>query len=206
MVTISLILSERDLKITCAILICRSSAIARYHAFTPNLPEATCLMADLVLLSLPLTGSSPPSPVLLLPPILMEEESKVLSTCYFILYIFFLIGRIFPCSWSTEEYKYRNKRVIVGKIHCKKTKTKQDRTKKKKQDKTKLNKTKEVQIWVHNGRLIYLFINRSPFLWGSKESEVCYTLREIRSACTYRDSSSNKNGYYEKASIAFNTY
>ena len=162
MVTISLILLERDLKITCAILICRSSAIARYHAFTPNLPEATCLMADLVLLSLPLTGSSPPSPVLLLPPILMEEESKVLSTCYFILYIFFLIGRIFPCSWLTEEYKYRNKRVLVGKIHCKKTKIKQDRTKKNKtkQNKTKLNKTKEVQIWVHNRRLIYLFINR----------------------------------------------
>ena len=155
MVIISLILLERDLKITCAILICRSSAIARYHAFTPNLPEATCLMADLVLLSLPLTGSSPPSPVLLLPPILMEEESKVLSTCYFILYIFFLIGRIFPCSWLTEEYKYRNKRVLVGKIHCKKTKTKQD--------KTKQNKTKEVQIWVHYRRLIYLLINRSPF-------------------------------------------
>ena len=171
MVTISLILLERDLKITCAILICRSSAIARYHAFTPNLPEATCLMADLVLLSLPLTGSSPPSPVLLLPPILMEEESKVLSTCYFILYIFFLIGRIFPCSWLTEEYKYRNKRVLVGKIKLKKTK----------QNKTKLNKTKEVQIWVHNRRLIYLFINRrliylfinrSPFLCHGAPSKV----------------------------------
>ena len=181
MVTISLILLERDLKITCAILICRSSAIARYHAFTPNLPEATCLMADLVLLSLPLTGSSPPSPVLLLPPILMEEESKVLSTCYFILYIFFLIGRIFPCSWSTEEYKYRNKWVIVGKIHCKKTKIKQDRTKKKQNKTTKLNKTKEVQIWVHNRRLIYLFINRSPFLCHGAPSKVKFAKHWVRS-------------------------
>lgn len=171
MVTISLILSERDLKITCAILICRSSAIARYHAFTPNLPEATCLMADLVLLSLPLTGSSPPSPVLLLPPILMEEESKVLSTCYFILYILFLIGRIFPFSWSTEEYKYRNKRVIVGKIHRKKQKQKQNKTelkKKTKQDKTKQNKRsadlgsqKKTNIPTHKQKSLLMS-------WGSK--------------------------------------
>lgn len=171
MVTISLILSERDLKITCAILICRSSAIARYHAFTPNLPEATCLMADLVLLSLPLTGSSPPSPVLLLPPILMEEESKVLSTCYFILYILFLIGRIFPFSWSTVEYKYRNKRVIVGKIHRKKQKQKQNKTelkKKTKQDKTKQNKRsadlgsqKKTNIPTHKQKSLLMS-------WGSK--------------------------------------
>ena len=177
MVTISLILLERDLKITCAILICRSSAIARYHAFTPNLPEATCLMADLVLLSLPLTGSSPPSPVLLLPPILIEEESKVLSTCYFILYIFFLIGRIFPCSWSTEEYKYRNKRVIVGKICCKKTKTKQDKNKKKttttKQDKTKQNK-RSADLGSQQKTNIPIHKQKSLFMsWGSKESEVC---------------------------------
>lgn len=50
--------------------------MARYQAFTPNLPEATCLMADLVLLSLPLKGSSPPSPVLLFPPILNEKQCK----------------------------------------------------------------------------------------------------------------------------------
>ena len=179
MVTISLILLERDLKITCAILICRSSAIARYHAFTPNLPEATCLMADLVLLSLPLTGSSPPSPVLLLPPILMEEESKVLSTCYFILYIFFLIGRIFPCSWLTEEYKYRNKRVLVGKIHCKKTKIKQDRTKKNKtkQDKTKQNKRsadlgsqQKTNIPIHKQKTNIPIHKQKSLLmsWGSK--------------------------------------
>ena len=163
MVTISLILLERDLKITCAILICRSSAIARYHAFTPNLPEATCLMADLVLLSLPLTGSSPPSPVLLLPPILMEEESKVLSTCYFILYIFFLIGRIFPVHGQQKNTNIGTNESLLAKYIVKKQK--QNKTElKKKQDKTKLNKTKEVQIWVHNRRLIYLFINRSPFL------------------------------------------
>ena len=60
---------------TCAILICKSSAIARYQAFTPNLPDATCLMADLFSGSLPRKGSSPPSPVLLLPPILNKEQN-----------------------------------------------------------------------------------------------------------------------------------
>src|SRR5205085_259913 len=54
------------------ILICNSSALVRYQMVTPNRPEATCLMADRF--ESPLTsgtnrsGSSPPSPVLLLPP------------------------------------------------------------------------------------------------------------------------------------------
>ena len=71
---VTLVFKSRLLKplFTCAILICKSSAIAKYHAFTPNLPEATCLIADLFSGSLPLIGSSPPSPVLLLPPILKE--------------------------------------------------------------------------------------------------------------------------------------
>src|SRR2546430_256717 len=30
----------------CAILICRSSALVRYSEVTPNLPEATCLIAE----------------------------------------------------------------------------------------------------------------------------------------------------------------
>src|SRR3954471_4364749 len=56
----------------CAILIWSSSALTRYSLVTPNRPEATCLIA-LRLLS-PLGNglyraeSSPPSPVLLLPP------------------------------------------------------------------------------------------------------------------------------------------
>ena len=56
-----------------AILICISSAFTRYSVVTPNRPLATCLMALLVLSpssrGLNLSGSSPPSPVLLLPPI-----------------------------------------------------------------------------------------------------------------------------------------
>lgn len=65
----------RLLIFTCAILICRSSAMARYQAFTPNLPDATCRIADLELLSAPLKGSSPPSPVLLFPPILESHKN-----------------------------------------------------------------------------------------------------------------------------------
>lgn len=78
---VTLILKSRLLKLlfTCAILICKSSAIAKYHAFTPNLPEATCLIADLFSGSLPLIGSSPPSPVLLLPPILKKVAVKMLT-------------------------------------------------------------------------------------------------------------------------------
>src|ERR1700752_4138836 len=56
----------------CAILICRSSALTRYSLVTPNLPLATCFTADLRR-SPPGSGrnrrgSSPPSPVLDLPP------------------------------------------------------------------------------------------------------------------------------------------
>src|SRR6266545_4945118 len=56
----------------CAILICRSSALTRYSLVTPNRADATCLIA--LLRESPLgsgtyrAGSSPPSPVLLLPP------------------------------------------------------------------------------------------------------------------------------------------
>src|ERR1700688_4575994 len=56
----------------CAILICRSSALTRYSLVTPNRPEATCLMA--LRRQSPFgsttyrSASSPPSPVLDLPP------------------------------------------------------------------------------------------------------------------------------------------
>src|ERR1700749_1681391 len=56
----------------CAILICRSSALTRYSLVTPNRPLATCLAA--LRRQSPLgsganrSGSSPPSPVLDLPP------------------------------------------------------------------------------------------------------------------------------------------
>ena len=56
----------------CDIFICNSSELVRYLIVTPNLPEATCLIADL--LETPdssgvnLIGSSPPSPVLDFPP------------------------------------------------------------------------------------------------------------------------------------------
>src|SRR5947209_10824304 len=65
----------------CAILICNSSALTRYSLVTPNRPEATCLIA-LRLLS-PLgrglyrAASSPPSPVLLLPPIRFMAIARV---------------------------------------------------------------------------------------------------------------------------------
>ena len=56
----------------CETLICSSSALVRYQIVTPNRPEAICLIADLLESplgkGLNLSGSSPPSPVLLLPP------------------------------------------------------------------------------------------------------------------------------------------
>ena len=56
----------------CAILICNSSAFVRYQAVTPNLPEATCLIAERFESPLESTlkrwESSPPSPVFDLPP------------------------------------------------------------------------------------------------------------------------------------------
>src|SRR2546421_12506070 len=64
-----------------AILICRSSALVRYSEVTPNRPEATCLMA--LRRRSPLasgtnrTGSSPPSPVLDLPPIRFIAIARV---------------------------------------------------------------------------------------------------------------------------------
>ena len=50
-----------------AILICISLALSRYARVTPKRPEATCLMAEFS--SVPKRSeSSPPSPLLLLPP------------------------------------------------------------------------------------------------------------------------------------------
>ena len=58
----------------CAIFICIISAFVRYSAVTPNLPEATCLIAERIVSPLgngvKRSTSSPPSPVLDLPPIL----------------------------------------------------------------------------------------------------------------------------------------
>ena len=55
-----------------AILICSSSESARYADVTPKRPDATCLMAERIVSPLAMTsdrsGSSPPSPVLDLPP------------------------------------------------------------------------------------------------------------------------------------------
>ena len=63
-----------------AILICSSSAFVKYHMVTPNLPEATCLIADLLELpssrGLNLIGSSPPSPVLDFPPNLFMARAR----------------------------------------------------------------------------------------------------------------------------------
>src|SRR6476660_10270538 len=56
----------------CAILICRSSALTRYSLVTPKRPDATCLIAlrreSPLASGVKRRGSSPPSPVLLLPP------------------------------------------------------------------------------------------------------------------------------------------
>src|SRR6266436_5764226 len=57
----------------CAILICIMSELTRYSVVTPKRPEATCLIAERMLSpfgsGLKRSDSSPPSPVLDLPPI-----------------------------------------------------------------------------------------------------------------------------------------
>ena len=64
-----------------AILICRSSLFTRYSLVTPNRPEATCLTADRrrspFASGVNLSGSSPPSPVLDLPPIRFMAMARV---------------------------------------------------------------------------------------------------------------------------------
>src|SRR5918994_2179256 len=52
----------------CAILIWMSSEFVRYSEVTPNRPEATCLIDERRSGSWSRSGSSPPSPVLDLPP------------------------------------------------------------------------------------------------------------------------------------------
>ena len=65
----------------CEILICSSSALVRYLIVTPNRPDATCLIAERF--ESPLgsgvkrAGSSPPSPVLLLPPMRFMAMASV---------------------------------------------------------------------------------------------------------------------------------
>src|SRR6266581_5131052 len=65
----------------CAILICRSVALTRYSLVTPKRPDATCLTA--LRRQSPLAsrryraGSSPPSPVLDLPPIRFIAIARV---------------------------------------------------------------------------------------------------------------------------------
>ena len=65
----------------CAILICNSSALVRYDIVTPKRPDATCFIADLLESPLEsvlyLLGSSPPSPVLLFPPILFIAMARL---------------------------------------------------------------------------------------------------------------------------------
>src|SRR4030095_1327189 len=59
-----------------AILICSSTALARYAGVTPKRPEATCLMAELF--SVPKrAGSSPPSPQLERPPTRLSAMASV---------------------------------------------------------------------------------------------------------------------------------
>ena len=64
-----------------ATLICSSSALTRYFAVTPNLPDATCLTAERTFLpsgpTLNLDGSSPPSPVLLWEPMAFIASARV---------------------------------------------------------------------------------------------------------------------------------
>ena len=59
-----------------AILICKSVEFTKYSAVTPNRPEATCFIR-LFFSELNLAESSPPSPVLLLAPILFIATASV---------------------------------------------------------------------------------------------------------------------------------
>ena len=64
-----------------AILIWRSSLLTRYSLVTPKRPEATCLTADLrrspLASGVNRSGSSPPSPVLDLPPMRFMAMASV---------------------------------------------------------------------------------------------------------------------------------
>src|SRR5438105_2512642 len=65
----------------CAILICIMSELTRYSVVTPKRPEATCLIAERMespfANGLKRSASSPPSPVLDLPPIRFMAIAKV---------------------------------------------------------------------------------------------------------------------------------
>src|ERR671922_190262 len=65
----------------CAILIWSSSAHERYSGVTPKRPDATCLILQLRSRLAPLVryryGSSPPSPVLDAPPIMLNAIASV---------------------------------------------------------------------------------------------------------------------------------
>src|SRR3954469_12965134 len=71
----------------CAILIWMSSALVRYSDVTPNRPEATCLIAERRSGSYKRSASSPPSPVLDLPP-----------------RRFIAIARVSCASWLIDPY------------------------------------------------------------------------------------------------------
>ena len=59
-----------------AILICSTSAFTKYSGVTPNRPEATCLILDILLVPY-LSLASPPSPELERAPILFIASAKV---------------------------------------------------------------------------------------------------------------------------------
>src|SRR3954453_885 len=59
-----------------AILIWMSVQLTRYSLVTPNRPDATCLIAERFDGSWRRTGSSPPSPVLDLPPMLFMATAR----------------------------------------------------------------------------------------------------------------------------------
>src|SRR3569832_1112733 len=71
----------------CAILIWMSSELTRYSLVTPKRPEATCMMEECCVGACSRSESSPPSPVLDLPPSW-----------------FMAMARVSCASWEMEPY------------------------------------------------------------------------------------------------------
>ena len=103
----------------CAILICNSFALFKYSLVTPNRPLATCLMA--LLRKSPFASglyraeSSPPSPVLLLPPMRFMAIASVSCASFEIEpYDMAPVANRLTISFGRLDFVQRNRRRVFA--------------------------------------------------------------------------------------------